>query len=441
MSGKPKERTREKDGGSSILPCQPKALRGRWQRIKECGSKAIKVSLVIALALSALGLSTCALGKAAYAADSANLTVGSKISYGGYATTWMEADGAMAYCGNPSALTPPAGSYAKHMIDAPSGRNQETIADLWFSYGSEGFERNLWPSTWYDGSAMTDSRYAALAHILLSDTFSSNGNYALFGCNEAFKSWCRYNVIGFGTDGSEINPNATGRLICARQGEVPPNFEAFMLYTGSGNQLILSHSYIPYGHIDLVKDSANKDMTDNNPCYSRAGAVYTVYSNSGLTQETGTISTDAEGYGILEDLMPGSYWVKETKPSPGYALDPEIYKVDVKSAETVRVNGDTVPEIRSRIPLACSSARWTRTPTSPGPKGTQRSQGRSSSSATTKVTSQALMPPRPRAHPSAHGSLRPTRMGLPTSQRSTSTRETPSTIRRTGTSPSLSARC
>ena len=218
MSGKPKERTREKDGRGSILPCQPKALRGRWQRIKECGSKAIKVSLVIALALSALGLSTCALGKAAYAADSAHLTVGSKISYGGYATTWMEADGTMAYCGNPSALNPPAGSYAKHMIDAPSGRNQETIADLWFSYGSEGFERSLWPDTWYDGSAMTDSRYAALAHILLSDTFSSNGNYALFGCNEAFKSWCRYNVIGFGTDGSEINPNATGRLICARQG-------------------------------------------------------------------------------------------------------------------------------------------------------------------------------------------------------------------------------
>ena len=119
MSGKPKERTREKDGRGSILPCQPKALRGRWQRIKECGSKAIKVSLVIALALSALGLSTCALGKAAYAADSAHLTVGSKISYGGYATTWMEADGTMAYCGNPSALTPPAGSYAKHMIDAP----------------------------------------------------------------------------------------------------------------------------------------------------------------------------------------------------------------------------------------------------------------------------------------------------------------------------------
>lgn len=287
----------------------------------------------------------------AQAAETANLTVGSKISYGGYSTTWMEADGTMAYCGNPSAATPPAGNYSKHAIEAPSGRNQETIADLWFSYGSEGFEPSLWPSTWYDGTEMTNSRYAALAHILLSDTFSSNGNYALFGCNEAFKSWCRQNVIGFGTDGSEINPSATGRLICARQNEVPPNFEAFMLYTGAGNQLILSHSYIPYGHIDLQKVSANTSMTDDNPCYTREGAVYTVYSNSDLTQVAGTIITDADGYGKLEDLMPGDYWVKETQPSPGYALDPETYKTSVASAETARVNGDTVPEIPQSDPV------------------------------------------------------------------------------------------
>lgn len=312
-------------------------------------AKVVRVTLAILIAMTSL--LGCLAPVTAHAEETANLTIGSKISYGGFTTTWMEADGTMAYCGNPSAATPPAGSYSKHEIDAPSGRNQETIADLWFSYGSEGFEPSLWPSTWYDGSAMTDSRYAALAHILLSDTFSSNGNYALYGCNEAFKSWCRQNVIGFGTDGSEINPNATGRLICGRQGEVPPNFEAFMLYTGAGNQLILSHSYIPYGHIDLQKVSANTSMTDDNACYSREGAVYTVYGNSDLSKIAGTITTDAHGYGILEDLMPGDYWVKETKPSPGYALDPATYKTRVASAETVRVNGDTVPEIPQSDPV------------------------------------------------------------------------------------------
>ena len=85
--------------------------------------------------------------------------------------------------------------------------------DLWFSYGSPGFDASLWPSTWYDGTAMTDARYAALAHILLSDTFSSNGSYALYGCNESFKEWCRYNVIGFDSSGTMCNDDATGRKI------------------------------------------------------------------------------------------------------------------------------------------------------------------------------------------------------------------------------------
>lgn len=49
--------------------------------------------------------------------------------------------------------------------------------------------------------------------------------------------------------------------------------------------------------------------------------MYTVYRNSGLTDVAGTITTDAEGYGKLEDLEPGSYWVKETKQAPGHALD------------------------------------------------------------------------------------------------------------------------
>lgn len=65
----------------------------------------------------------------------------------------MYADGEMAYCGNPSAATPPAGTYTKSAINSTSGRDAETIADLWFSYGSPGFDASLWPGTWYDGTA------------------------------------------------------------------------------------------------------------------------------------------------------------------------------------------------------------------------------------------------------------------------------------------------
>ena len=177
------------------------------------GSKALRCLLAALIALSSVIGSLAVSGQSAFAAETASLSIGGKIPYAGYTTTWMYADGEMAYCGNPSAATPPAGTYTKSAINSTSGRDAETIADLWFSYGSPGFDASLWPGTWYDGTAMTDARYAALAHILLSDTFSSNGSYALYGCNESFKEWCRYYVIGFDSSGTMCNDDATGRKI------------------------------------------------------------------------------------------------------------------------------------------------------------------------------------------------------------------------------------
>lgn len=332
--------------------------------------KLLRTFLAALLALSSAFAVLCQCSPSrAYGAESVHLTTEGKIQYAGYATTWMYADGEIAYCGNPSAATPPAGNYAKSAINAPSGRNAETAADLWFGYGSPGFEKSLWPDTWYDGSAMTSARYAALAHILLSDTFSSNGNYALFGCNEDFKSWCRYYVIGYGTDGSMINDNATGRRILARMGEVPKNFEAFMLYTGEGNQLILSFKYTPYGNIDLQKVTAIEEMCEGNPLYSLKGAEYTVYRNSGLTDVAGVITTDEDGYGKLEDLEPGDYWVKETKAAPGHSLDPETYPVKVISDETTRVNGDTVSDIPQSDPVGMLVGKVDASTGDPAPQG------------------------------------------------------------------------
>lgn len=315
------------------------------------GSKALRCLLAALIALSSVIGSLAVTGQSAFAAETASLSIGGKIPYAGYTTTWMYADGEMAYCGNPSAATPPSGTYTKSAISSASGRDAETVADLWFSYGSPGFDASLWPSTWYDGTAMTDARYAALAHILLSDTFSSNGSYALYGCNESFKEWCRYNVIGFDSSGTMCNDDATGRKISRMQGEVPSNFEAFMLYTGAGNQLILSFKYTPYGKIDLLKVTANEEMCGGNPLYSVVGAVYTVYRNSGLTDVAGSITTDKDGYGILEELEPGGYWVRETKQAPGHALDPTVYPVEVRSDETARVNGQTVSDIPQSDPV------------------------------------------------------------------------------------------
>lgn len=318
--------------------------------LKRNSPKAVRIVLAALIALSGLA-GVFAQCRTADASESVDLSIGGEIYYAGFGTNWMHADGEMAYCGNPSAATPAPGSYSKQTVSAPSGRDTETAADLWFSYGSPGFEKSLWPDTWYDGGEMTDSRYAALAHILLSDTFSSNGDYALYGCSQDFKDWARQYVIGFGSDGSEINPNATGRQIAARMGEVPGNFEAFMLYTGEGTQLILSFKYTPYGAVELTKLSSNPSVTNGNDCYSVEGAVYGVYSDSGCTKLVKPMTTDANGYAKADELEVGKYWVKEVTPSKGMALDETIYPVTVKSDETTAVNGGTVTDFARTDPV------------------------------------------------------------------------------------------
>ena len=196
---------------------------------------AARILLAVLLAIGMMA--PAAVPQRAHAAESGSLTVGRIISYDSYFTNWFEVDGQAAWCGNPSMATPGAGSYPKQALSAASGRTAELAADMWFSYGSPGFDASLWPGSWVDGSAMTPDRYTALAHILMADTYSSDGNYAMFGCSEAFRDWVAWNVLGFDDSGAVSNEGATGRLIASRTGEVPSSFEPFMLYTGASTQV------------------------------------------------------------------------------------------------------------------------------------------------------------------------------------------------------------
>lgn len=308
---------------------------------------------VLAAALLLAAAATAALAGAgrALAGDSANLEVGGSIYYAGYNTNWFTADGQMAYCGNPSMGTPASGPYEKEPLAAMSGRTAETAADLWFGYGGPGFDASMWPSTWYDGSEMSDARYAALTHILLSDTFSSDGNYALHGCSQEFADWARWNVIGFDENGNEVNTNATGRQACYRQGEVGRTFQAYMLQTGEGTQVILSFDYTPTGSIELVKKSANTAVTDGNACYGLGGAHYGIYSDESCTAEVAELVTDDGGHAKTDGIETGNYWVKEKTPSTGMQRDETPYPVTVQPSATVEVNGGTVYETPQSDPV------------------------------------------------------------------------------------------
>lgn len=299
-------------------------------KLKLAAGKATRILVAALLAFTMAPLALAHPEPAHAAGNSVQLSVGASIYYDAYETSWFSADGEMAYCANPSSATPGAGTYVKSTISAPSGRTEELIADLWFSYGSPGFDKSLWPSIWYDGTPMNDGRYAALAHILVADTFASDGNYAMYGCSEGFREWVRQYTLGFGSTGQVINDNAAGRKIFERRGEVPDSFEAFMLHTGTGTQVIVSFSYTPKITIKMKKTST-KDFSLNDGDYTLEGATYGVYGSRADAESDAnrltSLSASKEGTAESEELEAGkTYYCKEVKAPAGYTVDSTVYE-------------------------------------------------------------------------------------------------------------------
>lgn len=271
-----------------------------------------------------------------------HLLVGARIDYAGYNTTWMSIDGNAAYCATPMLATPRSGPYAKAPINAPSGRSAEAAADLWFGYGSPGFDKTLWPSTWYDGGEMTEARYAALTHILLSDTYSSSSASALYGCSESFRSWAQHQVIGFDSHGALINAAATGRRIAERTAEVPAAFSAFQISTGNATQCVVSFSYTALGSLELTKASSQPRITEGNSLYSLEGAKFGIFRDESCSDLARTIACDAQGRAKADAIPTGTYWVRELQAPLHMAASANVYPVEVKDRQTAQVNGGKV---------------------------------------------------------------------------------------------------
>lgn len=101
----------------------------------------------------------------------------------------------------------------------------------------------------------------------------------------------------------------------------------------------------PYVKLQLLKSSANPDLTDGNSCYSLKGAKYGIYtdSNCGSDSYYGYIETDEDGYGRfgtgtdtntdgkisgrnIEMGYDVKFYAKEEVAPKGYKIDNTIYE-------------------------------------------------------------------------------------------------------------------
>lgn len=108
----------------------------------------------------------------------------------------------------------------------------------------------------------------------------------------------------------------------------------------SVDTLKYSVDWLDFGWIDLIKKSANEDITNNNGCYSLEGAVYGIYSGS---TKVDTLTTDKDGYAKSSILPVGNYTVKEITASKGYDLDETSHNVTIVKDQTVRAESNEVP--------------------------------------------------------------------------------------------------
>lgn len=183
---------------------------------------------------------------------------------------------------------------------------------------------------------------------------SYNGSYKVWGSNtnrteiagtvitsQALSN--RFNSLG--GRGTATNPAGLSAFMAYVNSQPDPasTYTAYKA-TASGQDMMWG-VYNPKGKLQLVKEvKNNKTLTEQcKNMYSLAGAEYYVSKNRDGSGYVGMFTTKEDGSTDPIELDAGRYYVKEVKAPKGYALDTEIYTVDVSSGNTSWVTSKDEP--------------------------------------------------------------------------------------------------
>jgi hypothetical protein len=231
--------------------------------------------------------------------------------------------GGAIYCAEHD-RTPTTGSMTGYTI------NDSTLRKILY-YGYKG------PAQW---SGFSSSSY--------------NGAYKVWGSNtnrteiagtvitsQALSN--RFNSLG--GRGTATNPAGLSAFMAYVNSQPDPasTYTAYKA-TASGQDMMWG-VYNPKGKLQLVKEvKNNKTLTDQcKTMYSLAGAEYYVSKNRDGSGYVGMFTTKEDGSTDPIELDAGRYYVKEVKAPKGYALDTEIYSVNVSSGNTSWVTSKDEP--------------------------------------------------------------------------------------------------
>lgn len=338
--------------------CAGKLFRRIGARLKKGAAIGTGAVLIASQVLSVVPTPT-----AAYAASSETITRGERVNYGGfYMYNSTTSEGTPAICLDPAKRHPLDASTAQAQLPIETdwtkcytgGGGDQTRIDrtdamarvLYYGPTGPGFEeakaKGLWNFNWYDGTPLDYGKMLAIQHIALSALSKSSSQYGMQGTTAAFRNWCYKTILYYN---GNINAGTfLANLDKNLPGPAPQSFKdtIYLVNYGTGTQCLMT--FHNKGKLKLKKASSNPGISDNNPCYSLEGATYGVYSDSGCTQQVGTLTCNASGDSNVIDIAPGTYYVKETKAGKSYALDEGIHQVNVSGGQTATVNVTDAPQ-------------------------------------------------------------------------------------------------
>lgn len=338
--------------------CAGRLFRRIGARLKKGAAIGTGAVLIASQVLSVVPAPTVA-----YAASSETITRGERVNYGGfYMYNSTTSEGTPAICLDPAKRHPLDASTAQAQLPIESdwskcytgGGGEQTKIDrldgmariLYYGPTGPGFEeakaKGLWSFNWYDGTPLDYSKMLAIQHIALSALSKSSSQYGMQGTTAEFRNWCYKTILYYN---GNINAGTfLANLDKNLPGPAPQSFKdtIYLVNYGTGTQCLMT--FHNKGKLKLKKASSNPGISDNNPCYSLEGATYGVYSDSGCTQQVGTLACNASGDSNVIDIAPGTYYVKETKAGKSYALDEGIHQVNVSGGQTATVNVTDTPQ-------------------------------------------------------------------------------------------------
>ena len=185
--------------------------------------------------------------------------------------------------------------------------------------------------------------FGSIADVIVKDgatTLTTNTNGTVVDTNE-------HTVATIVKNGQEVTITLNADYISTNTVtiEYPAtlNNSAVLGSTGNKTTTTLTYATQPYstgngttttteGVVNTVTTYGIRLFKKNSSNTGLQGAEYIVYSDSGLTTSVGTITTGNDGYGTIDGLASGTYYLKENKAPTGYRINNDILTVTINTS-------------------------------------------------------------------------------------------------------------